>query len=114
MLSLCLALHAISPHCGNCLQAFHNEFHTRNGYTIAKGAVSGRVRRGRDICPPQLEPLKKFAFPWSKSSNELRILPFRFYDQIRCIFRLSGTLRAGNIVIAEFVHTLPRIDRVAV
>ena len=27
---------------------------------------------------------------------------------------MSGTLRAGNIVIAEFVHTLPRIDRVAV
>ena len=42
------------------------------------------------------------------------MLPIRFYDQIRRIFRLSGTLRAGNIVIAEFVHTLPRIDRVAV
>ena len=42
------------------------------------------------------------------------MLPIRFYDQIRCIFRLSGTLRAGNIIIFEFVHTLPRIDRVAV
>ena len=42
------------------------------------------------------------------------MLPIRFYDQIRCIFRLSGTLRAGNIIIFEFVYTLPRIDRVAV
>ena len=42
------------------------------------------------------------------------MLPIRFYDQIRCIFRLSGTLRAGHIIIFEFVHTLPRIDRVAV
>ena len=58
--------------------------------------------------------MKKFAFPWSKPSNELRILPIRFYDQIRCIFRLSGTLRAGNIITPEFVHTLPCIDRVAV
>ena len=114
MLSLCLALHAISPHCGNCLQAFHNEFHTRNGYTIAKGAVSGRVRRGRDICPPQLEPLKKFAFPWSKSSNELRILSIRFYDQIRRILGLPCALCAGDIVIAEFVHALPSKDGVAI
>ena len=114
MLSLYLALHDISLHCGNCLQAFHNEFHARHRNAVAESTVSGRVRRGRDICPVQWETLKKFAFPWSKSSDELRILPIRFYDQIRRIFRLSGTLRAGNIVIAEFVHTLPRIDRVAV
>ena len=57
--------------------------------------------------------MEKFAFPWSKSSNELRILPIRFYDQIRRILGLPCTLRAGDIVIAEFVHTLPCIDRVA-
>ena len=114
MLSLYLALHDISLHCGNCLQAFHNEFHARHRNAVAEGAVSGRVRRGRDICPPQREPLKKFAFPWSKSSDELRILPIRFYDQIRRILGLPCALCAGDIVIAEFVHTLPRIDRVAV
>ena len=54
--------------------------------------------------------MKKFAFPWSKSSDELRILPIRFYDQIRRILGLPCTLRAGDIVIAEFVHTMPRID----
>ena len=42
------------------------------------------------------------------------MLPIRFYDQIRCIFRLSGTLRTGNIVIFELVHALPRIDHLAV
>ena len=114
MLSLYLALHDISLHCGNCLQAFHNEFHARHRNAVAESTVSGRVRRGRDICPPRWEPLEKFAFPWSKSSNELRILPIRFYDQIRRILGLPCTLRAGDIVIAEFVHTLPCIDRVAV
>ena len=54
--------------------------------------------------------MEKFAFPWSKSSDELRILPIRFYDQIRRILGLPCTLRAGDIVIEEFVHTLPRID----
>ena len=42
------------------------------------------------------------------------MLPIRFYDQIRCIFRLSGTLRTGNIVIFELVHALPCVDRVAI
>ena len=114
MLSFYLALHDIGLHCGNCLQAFHNEFHARHRNAVAEGAVSGRVRRGRDICPPRWEPLEKFAFPWSKSADELRILPIRFYDQIRCIFRLSGTLRAGNIITPEFVHALARKDRVPV
>ena len=114
MLSLYLALHDISLHCGNCLQAFHNEFHARHRNAVAEGAVSGRVRRGRDICPPRWEPLEKFAFPWSKSADELRILSIRFYDQIRRILGLPCALCAGDIVIAEFVHTLPRIDRVPV
>ena len=114
MLSFYLALHDISLHCGNCLQTFHNEFHARHRNAVAESTVSGRVRRGRDICPPQREPLKEFAFPWSKSSDELRILPIRFYDQIRRILGLPCALRAGNIVIFELVHALPRIDRVAV
>ena len=42
------------------------------------------------------------------------MLPIRFYDQIRRIFRLSGTLRTGNIVIFELVHALPCVDRVAI
>ena len=42
------------------------------------------------------------------------MLLIRFYDQIRCILGLPCALRAGNIIIFEFVHTLPRIDRVAV
>ena len=42
------------------------------------------------------------------------MLLIRFYDQIRCILSLPCALRAGNIIIFEFVHTLPRIDRVAV
>ena len=42
------------------------------------------------------------------------MLPIQFYDQIRCIFRLSGTLRTGNIVIFELVHALPCVDRVAI
>ena len=54
--------------------------------------------------------MEKFAFPWSKSADELRILSIRFYDQIRRILGLPCTLRAGDIVIAEFVQTLPRID----
>ena len=58
--------------------------------------------------------MKKFAFPWSKSSDELRILPIRFYDQIRRILGLPCTLRAGDIIIAEFVHALPCVDRVAI
>ena len=63
---------------------------------------------------PGWETLKKFAFPKGKSANELRILPIRFYDQIRRILGLPCALCAGDIVIAEFVHALPRIDRVAV
>ena len=38
------------------------------------------------------------------------MLLIRFYDQIRCILGLPCALRAGNIIIFEFVHTLPRID----
>ena len=114
MISLCLASFVINLHCGNCLQAFHNEFHARHRNAVAESTVSGRVRRGRDICPVQWETLKKFAFPWSKSSDELRILPIRFYDQIRRILGLPCTLRAGDIVIAEFVHALARKDRVPV
>ncbi len=114
MLSLYLALHDISLHCGNCLQAFHNEFHARHGNAVAEGAISGRVRRGRDICPARQEPLKKFAFPWSKSANEPRILSVRFHDQIRSILGLPCALCAGDIVIAEFVHALPSKDGVPV
>lgn len=42
------------------------------------------------------------------------MLPIRFYDQISRIFRLSGTLHTGNIVIFELVHALARKDRVPV
>ena len=42
------------------------------------------------------------------------MLPIRFYDQISRIFRLSGTLHTGNIVIFELVHALPCVDRVAI
>ncbi len=38
----------------------------------------------------------------------MRILPIWFYDQIRCVFRLPGALRAGNIITLEFIHALPR------
>ena len=55
--------------------------------------------------------MKKFAFPWSKSANEPRILSVRFHDQIRSILGLPCALCAGDIVIAEFIHALPRIDR---
>ena len=58
--------------------------------------------------------MKKFAFPWSKSSDELRILPIRFYDQIRRILGLPCALRAGNIILLELVHALARKDRVPV
>ena len=58
--------------------------------------------------------MKKFAFPWSKSSDELRVLTIRFHDQICCILGLPCALCAGDIVIAEFIHALPSIDRVAV
>ncbi|MEI3131295.1 MAG: hypothetical protein V8S92_03280, partial [Oscillospiraceae bacterium] len=53
-------------------------------------------------------------FQWGESADELRVLTIRFHDQIRFVLRLSGTLCAGNIVIFEFIHTLPRLDRVPV